>query len=350
MSQKMSTGPPTGKFRILPATLLVTLLILSGSGLSTFAHGALYQGERIFTLHPPLPPTNNSTPMPSNERGVYITALRDLEVTRIWVRLTTPYSPFGSGFALTVRIYEATGTTRGPLLAEASREILESGATGDFDFFIPCTLEACKDYDIAFQVSTNCLNCLCGDPLCTPGGWDWFSENTISMPFDVGSFIRVRDAEIAGNANDTSLPLMKLAGIQPTACPPTAELGPNSTPPNTTTISNTQSESRGIFVEAKQTMRLCSLGWYLKPTPGSRLNTLSSVYEASGTTRQTAIVTERATVDSTMEGWYDFPLGAVLEEGRGYNLSITAAISGGGNSLLRQLGFCRRALHTARGE
>lgn len=137
--------------------------------------------------------------------------MQDFEVCAIGIKMN---STLPVGFS--PRIYEASGTARGPLLAFG--EFVAAGP-GEEVHFAPVNfvLEACKDYDISVAYE---------DPW-----WQLFmyDEGDFALPYDVGGVIRVRDGELFGNPSETRLPQLSIIG-RPLGCPAYTDLSPPDAP------------------------------------------------------------------------------------------------------------------------
>jgi hypothetical protein len=251
----------------------------------------------IVELTPGTPPDNVDASSSYENRGLYITAIKDFEVCAIgWqAELSLPQT-------LTARIYEANGLTRGALLAQNSVYAVQPG---EIVHYIPInyTLQACQEYDIAveFEVATK---------------WDWWNENTLPEPFDAGGVIRVRDAEYSGGAGNYALPAYTILGSEP-ACEDAADLGP-PTPPDY--VASDDYNQRGIYVTAKQTISLCSFGWRADLVVPQTLT--ARVYEATGTTRGAQIAEGTLEVAMTGDRWHDVPINVTLVEGHDYDITM----------------------------
>jgi hypothetical protein len=203
---------------------------------------------------------------------------------------------------LEARVYAATGTTRGALLASSS---IGAAQLSDVNQFVPInyTLRACQDYEIVMVV---------------PGGagWEAWSEFLITEPFDVGGAIRVRDGTDFGNPANTLLAHFELIGSAPSASMVTDLKGPGA-PPN---LAPDDFQERGVYVRMLDTAQLCSFGWEADLPAGETLT--ARVYEATGVVRGALIAqgTYRVAASGTM--WHDIPINVQLVEGEEYDLAI----------------------------
>lgn len=249
-------------------------------------------------LTPPTPPTDFGADGATNERGVYVTAIKDFELCAIGYKLQHATLPQ----TLTARVYAANGTTRGALLAANS---IASTQLVDMTQFVPInyTLQACQDYEIVMVV---------------PAGtaWEWWNEFGIAEPFDVGGAIRVRDGSANGNPGNFALPHFELIGSSPGAAQVTDLAGPGA-PPNAST---NQNQERGIFIKVLDTAQMCSFGWNADLDAGETLT--ARVYEAVGNVRGALIASGTYVVPGPGMQWHDIPINVQLEEGKDYDLAI----------------------------
>ena len=79
-----------------------------------------------------------------NEYSVFITALEDIDICAIGLMLVNPEPE-----TITCTVYEADGTTRGPLVYSNSQLAVQSS---DETYLVPMvtSLQACQDYEIVF--------------------------------------------------------------------------------------------------------------------------------------------------------------------------------------------------------
>jgi hypothetical protein len=230
------------------------------------------------------------------QRGAYITAIRDFEVCAIGMELELELPQ-----TLTARIYEADGTTRGALLAEGT---LEAVQPGKLIHYIPINymLEACQEYELAVSFGSAI-------------GWDWWDERLLYEPFDIGGVIRVRDGSSAGSASNYALPYLSVIGGDLTCFDP-ADLGHPDTP---TTVPD-DNQTRGMYVTSLSTYRVCSLGWKADLVVPQTLT--ARIYEATGTTRGNLIATGTAEATASGNVFHNIPIAAVLRAGHDYDFSF----------------------------
>lgn len=244
----------------------------------------------------PDPTPDYTAPDDGQQRGAYITAIKDFEVCAIGMELDLELPQ-----TLTARIYSADGTTRGALLAEGT---LEAVQPGKLIHYVPINymLEACQEYELA--VSFGSAN-----------GWDWWDENLLYEPFDVGGVIRVRDGSSGGSASNFALPYLSVIGGD-LACFDPADLGHPDTP---MTVPD-DNQTRGMYVTALSTYRVCSLGWKADLVVPQTLT--ARIYEASGTTRGALIATGTAEATASGNVFHSIPIQVVLYAGRDYDFSV----------------------------
>jgi hypothetical protein len=136
----------------------------------------------------PPPPENFETV--SMLQGMYVTALVDEELYAVDLMADVDI-----GNDITARIYEATGTTRGALIAQGS---IKSNAEGYRWHTIPIStsLLAARDYDIEIDV-----------PMLHK--WRYWSDTT-GLPYEPYGVVRVNDGEHGGDPGDTHLIELRL--------------------------------------------------------------------------------------------------------------------------------------------
>lgn len=251
-------------------------------------------------LTPNLPPPNFSADGLTFERGVFVTALKDFNLCSIGYKQQLSSLPR----TLTARIYAATGTTRGALLASGSYAQTQLTNTV---LYVPVSyaLKACQDYEIVCVITA-------GD------AWEWWNEGAIE-PFDIGGAIRVRDGSLNGGASNTALPHFELIGSAAAAAQ-LSDLGGPGSPPNTST---NVGQERGIFIHALDTAQLCKFGWEADLPVGQKLT--ARVYAATGTTRGALLATGTYTATASGLRYHDVSLNFQLEEGKDYDLAVQFA-------------------------
>jgi hypothetical protein len=240
------------------------------------------------------------------ERGVYVTAEKDIVLCSVGYKMQLPSLPQ----TLEARIYAANGTTRGALLASNSIGAVQ---LANEVIYIPInyTLLECQDYEIVVLVPAN-------------AAWEWWNENLLAEPFDVGGAIRVRDASLAGNSGNVALPHIELITDRVGVARSSDLAGPGA--PN---VAPDDFQERGVFVHMLDTAQLSTFGWEADLVPGQTL--VARVYDAVGVVRG-AVVAE-ATLDVTLGGmrWHDVVLNAQLSEGKDYLFAIEFGLTNSWN-------------------
>jgi hypothetical protein len=234
------------------------------------------------------------------ERGAFITAIRDFEICALGMELDLQFPQ-----AVRARIFEADGTVRGALLAEGVFYAVHPDARVHY-VPINYAFESCRDYDISFEFhSADSL------PL--------FNEPVNPAPFDVGGVIRIRDGELSGNASNLGLPHLSLI-VSPFECSRFSDLEPPEFSWNSCADPSTE---RGVFITAYQTLSVCAVGWEADFTDYVPTEITATIYEASGITRGAAIAHGGAVVTNPGMQTHSIPLAAALEEGKDYDVAIT---------------------------
>ncbi|HET6349398.1 MAG TPA: T9SS type A sorting domain-containing protein [Candidatus Krumholzibacteria bacterium] len=242
------------------------------------------------------PPTGavNSAPDINQERGVYVTALKDFNLCSVGME-----GEFIVGENITARVYAATGTTRGALLASNTVQVEFAGMR---THHIPLnySLQKCKEYDITVQFNHTV-------------SWPYWSEFAITEPYDIGGVIRVRDGELFGGAGNSALAHFTLQGSSPSA-------------QNVTSLSATNNctgypNEMGAFATIKRTMSICKLGgtatFVASPT-----TVRAYVYNAAGNVRGSLVSEGTTTVGGTGLLNFAVPINAVLKEGQQYDIGF----------------------------
>ena len=262
------------------------------------------EGAKL-SLVPPVPPPNFGADGVVFERGEYVTAIKDFQLCTVGYKLDLATLPQ----TLTARIYAATGTTRGALLASNSIGIVQ---LDNVVHHIPInfTLEACQDYEIVVVVPAG-------------AAWEWWNENLIAEPFDIGGAIRVRDGSANGGAGNFALPHLVLTG-NTVGAPEVTDLGGPGAPPN---FAGDDFDERGVFVRMLDTGQLCSFGFEADLVAGQTLT--ARVYAATGVVRGALIAEGTYVVPGAGTQWHDVPINAQLIEGEEYDLAIQFGLSNG---------------------
>ena len=243
------------------------------------------------------------TTAPDNdqERGMYVTALSTRRVCSLGWRadLVVPQT-------LTARIYEASGTTRGELIATGTAEATEPG---NVFHNIPISAVLLDGHDYDFSVEFGTTN-----------SWECWDDRVVA-PYTVGDLVDVRDGEFYGGASNFILPHFNL-GTGPLGGAP-LDLGKHWAdidvyPPPM--VSSQDGFDYGIYVTALTDEEIYSLGWRADIVPGQTLTI--RVYEASGTSRGSLIAQGSVVVTSEGMMWHDVPITVSLEAGNDYDFEV----------------------------
>lgn len=240
------------------------------------------------------------------EHGAFVTALQDVDVCAIGME-----ADYFVGQTITVTIYDASGNSRGPVIASASTDV---DFRGNHIHYIPisASLEACHDYDISVLVSNvfTIAFWLTPDPMYP----------TPAVPFDAAGVIRVRQGERAGGTLTPETPHLSILG-EVTSQPAVADLTEAAI---TWGSCHDALGGRGAFVTALKTARVTSVSFEADFLSYSYLQDLrANIYEATGTVRGNLIATgvvPVTTVGSPM--MHEIPVNALLEEGKDYDIEV----------------------------
>ncbi|MDH4037936.1 MAG: T9SS type A sorting domain-containing protein [Candidatus Krumholzibacteria bacterium] len=246
---------------------------------------------------PGAPP--NSAPDDNNERGIFIKALDTAQLCAFGWEADLP-----AGSQLTARVYRATGTVRGALVAEGTYTVPSSGLQFH-DIPINYQLEEGRDYDLAVEFGVT-------------NSWPWWDENTFAEPYDVDVF-RVVDAEAFGSAINYALPHYRASWEEKTGGSPfdLRKITDVLPPPNS---ANQPNSEYGAFVTSNISQQVYSIGWMADVPAGQPI--IANVYDATGIVRGALLST--GTVISSGPGmrWHDIPLAAPLVAGQDYDIAI----------------------------
>ena len=245
------------------------------------------------------PPPNTSTNQ-NQERGIYVTAEQTISICSYgWEADLVP------GETITARVYDATGTTRGALVAEGTMVVGVSGMRWH-DIPLSAVLGEGVEYDIAIEFGAT-------------NSWRWWSDNTVGVPYWIDGIIRVRDAEFAGINNNSAIMHYRL-GFAPEVAGAPFDLAKHADvypPPNST---NQPGADYGAFVTALIDQEMYSIGWMADVPEGQPIGV--QVYEATGVTRG-ALISEGYIVSSGPGmRWHDVPVAVSLEAGAEYDFSV----------------------------
>lgn len=236
-------------------------------------------------------------------RGAYVTAIRGFDICAVGmeVDLQVPQE-------VVAYVYEASGTSRGALLATGSAVAVHSGRTYHF---VPLNamLYPCQEYDICFEFGP-------------ANNLDYFYEPDGFEPFDIGGVIRVRDGEYDGDASNAALPKLALIGHAPGDYVNT-DLSPEGIEWSSCADATTD---RGIYVTPHQTITLSAIGWETDFSTAP-VDISAYVYDGTGRVRGDLLATGRAAAVTTGRTMHWIPILAVLEEGHEYDLAVTYTAS-----------------------
>ena len=233
----------------------------------------------------------------SRERGLYVEPKKTIRVTSVGIEAASP------GARFTAKIYEASGTTRGDLIAQGGRTIDNSGVEMQ-EVPIGATLYQGKQYNVVMEFE--------------PTTWSCHSDVGL-VPFDIDDTITVLDGEYLGNASNTLMPHMAMtwrdgAGGAPFDLAKQTDVFP---PPFTETSAL---NNYGIYVKSAVAQELYSLGWHADVPAGKEIT--MRVYEATGTTRGPLL--SKGTIVSVADGarWHDVPVSASLASSGEYDFEV----------------------------
>jgi hypothetical protein len=151
-------------------------------------------GGTPFDLSKPAPPDSyppdHVTSQDFSDYGAYVTSLIDQEVFALgWAADVPEGEPIGAN------IFEATGTTRGALIA-SGMTYSDGPGTKWHDIPIAASLVAGQEYDLEIDIGQ-------------VTEWRWWHDGT-GLPYDVYGVIRVRDSDQEGNPANSALIHMRM--------------------------------------------------------------------------------------------------------------------------------------------
>jgi hypothetical protein len=152
-----------------------------------------------------------------NNRGEYVTAIADFDVTHIGVALSLFPS---ASTTLITNVYAASGFSRGVLLGTATAAIQSTG-TGIRFYDVPISFSFVSgvDYDISIGFPNWVFPQ--GDPAINLVRYYEFEPFFGSTPFNVAGLVRVRDGEASGCAQCNGLlPHLQLTVVEAVPEPP----------------------------------------------------------------------------------------------------------------------------------
>jgi hypothetical protein len=263
-------------------------------------HGAAFDPPLTADFDPDQGTTPNSATDVNQMRGIYIKAEETIHLDSFGMEadLVAPQT-------LEAFVFEATGTTRGTLLAWGWLDVTSSGLRFH-DVPLNCVLKEGKEYDLAITFhATN--------------SWPWWDERVLTEPYQVGA-IRVVNAEQTGNPVNYALPHFR-ASYGPGAAGVSFDLAKMNDVLPPTYSSSQDNSSYGAYVRSLIKQELYSLGWMANVPEGESI--IARVYAATGTTRG-ALLSE-GTIYSSGSGmqWHDIPVSVSLAADTDYDFSIT---------------------------
>lgn len=250
----------------------------------------------VVDMTPPTGPLAQA-PDDNQERGIYVTALKDFNVCSLGME-----GNFVPGQTLTARIYAANGVARGALLASGSTTVQFDGNRVHY-VPISFTLQKCKEYDLTIQFQT-------------ADSWPWWDELFMTQrPFDCDGVIRVRDGELSGNAGNSAEAHFQVRGSA-------ASVETQENFVVSATGATTIGPEHGAFVMALKTISLSKLGVRVQysTVPGGVLR--AYVYDSVGNARGNLIAEGLAVVPNNAGQVITVPINAVLREGNQYNIGF----------------------------
>jgi hypothetical protein len=274
---------------------------LAGSAANALMNLSLVGSEPVCELVDdlgPISPPDYSAGDNYQQRGIYVTADRTISLCSFGQRayLLPPQT-------VTARVYEASGTTRGALIAEGTLDVTSSGDMWH-DVPINVTLLEGHDYNITFQFGAS-------------DTWDWWDDRPL-MPHNAGPFRNI-DGEFFGQADNFALPHYRVGYTEPAGGAPFDLALPNGPWPGHHTTSQDDFDY-GAYVTSLIDQEVYSVGWFADVPAGAVVG--ARVYQATGTARG-ALISE-GTVLSPGSGlrWHDVPVAASLSADGEYDIEI----------------------------
>ncbi|MEJ2720152.1 MAG: T9SS type A sorting domain-containing protein [bacterium] len=249
--------------------------------------------------------TNGLLMYSDDEWSLYVTALEDIDVCAIGMTLADP-----EPLEITCSVYEADGTTRGPLVHFNSQVAVED-VEGTYLVPMDVSLSACEDYEIVFTHPATI-------------GHSSYDETEFTYPFDANGLIRVTQSAKNGVPSNTQHPSITVFGRA--ACDEL--LGHNSDlqPFGTAYTLSTTNSSVGMFVTARENLYLCSVDFEADLVRGDWL--VARLYEASGNTRGAMVAEGFLPVETGGRVEHEVPIHALVEAGQDYNISLYISETG----------------------
>lgn len=236
----------------------------------------------------------------TSEHGAFITARQTHAISALGVRVDFAAAPG----TMTAYVYEATGTTRGALVAEGSAPV---PSTGGLIVTVPlnAVLEEGQDYDVGFTFSESTTR-YCHDQ---------------SFPYAFAGIWDVNALEVQGAADPgTEVPAFRVSWSPDAGGEPFDLVGPWHTVPISYPDQTQDNADYGIYVTSLQKTELYSIGWRADVPAGETIGV--NVYEATGTSRGALIASGSIVSGQARKVWHDVPVSASLAAGQDYDLEI----------------------------
>ena len=256
---------------------------------------------------PDFPATKIGTDQ-NQDRGVFITAIEDYQLSAIAFKIALPCEQ-----TITARLYAANGTSRGAMLASGTLDITHPGHVFHY---VPVNyqLDACKEYELVMEWGSNVVS------------WPWWSEwagdpPSINEPYDAGGAIRVHDGSYNGQAGNYALGNFAIQGISN----PTLSYTDLSPTPGAWGNVNDASVARGIYVVPERTVSLDIVNFASGLAAFQTATYKVRVFDGTGLTRGALLAegykkfTNGASTAVSMRA---IPVNIVLEEGKMYDIDV----------------------------
>jgi hypothetical protein len=248
----------------------------------------------------PLYPTTVPPPQSGSlaEPGMYITAIEHMDVCAVDVTAQLVEIPQ----LVYARIYQANGVTRGPLLAESFFTLVKPGNV-KHSIPLAAALEPCKEYEVSVEF-TGLVD------------YDTYPEASLGLPNDVGGVVRLRNASQGGNAASTDVAQIQLVTAVDQGCGESSivDLGGSKG------VAAQATPDVGIYVQPKQTVRLCTVALNFGAAAGTRVT--ARVYASSGSSRDYVIAEGSAVVSLPYLNYVEVPISARLIGGSEYDVAV----------------------------
>jgi hypothetical protein len=241
----------------------------------------------------------------TEEYSVFITAMEDIDVCAIGLMLA-----HAEPLPITCKVYEANGNTRGSLLY-ANSEAAVQDADGTYLVPMDVTLGGCQDYEVVFTHPSSI-------------GHASYNEADFSYPFDANGVIRVRQSATNGSVGDPKHPGIVVFGRAACdlATAQTTDLFHKGTTHTETSTNTTQ----GLFITARENMRLCSVGFEADLVRDRWL--VAQIFKATGNVRGAPVAQGFTPVQTGGLAMHEIPIHAILEAGQDYNVSVDTSEKG----------------------